>query len=121
MKDVLLLNSFIYFCFILFLAVVVKECHFESGYCSWTSLGDKEKKWKLSKAKTFDKYPGKLFFAFLAGCDDPMVSAMDCGSTSPGSSPGRGRWGLGKTVYTHRERISQPSKVNEYWWIVVTA
>ncbi|KAL9987564.1 hypothetical protein ACROYT_G001896 [Oculina patagonica] len=46
-------------------AVVVKECRFQSEYCDWTSLGDKEKGWKLSKAKTFDKY--RTHFAYIDG------------------------------------------------------
>lgn len=70
------------FNFILLSAVVVKESHFESGYGSWTSLGDKEKKWKLSNAKTFKKYPSKLLFSSLDRCDYLLVSMMDPGKTS---------------------------------------
>ena len=45
--------------FLFLSAVVIEECHFKSGYCGWTSLGDNEENWKLSNNKTFVKFPGK--------------------------------------------------------------
>lgn len=40
--------------------MVLRECYFESGYCGWTSLGDKDM-WKLSVERKLIKYPGKFF------------------------------------------------------------
>ncbi|KAJ7380781.1 Peptidase inhibitor 16 [Desmophyllum pertusum] len=45
-------------------ATVLKECDFESGYCGWTSLGEKDK-WKFSKYTNIIKYQG--FFAYIDG------------------------------------------------------
>ena len=48
-----------------------------------------------------------------------MVSALDSGSSGPGSGPGQGNCVvfLGKTLYSDSRWLSPPTCINGYWQI----
>ena len=57
--------------------------------------------------REYDLFPSFQGPCQSCGCGGLMVSALDSGSSGPGSSPGRGHCVvfLGKTLYSHRASL----------------